>query len=1491
MSRAWRATLYLIAGALIMALLILATFLFLTRTSTGVNLVARFAIERLEREIEGELQVDSVSTRRLLGGVVIHGLALTDKAGRPFVRADSARVGYRIRSFLAGQIVFDRVELYQPTVVLEKLPGDTLWNFEHIFPPGPPEPDRERKLIEIDRVSVRDGTAIIRTPLEAGADDDDRMIVREVPGGLVREIRFDEIDGNVPRIIWETPTEPGRLIEVASLSLRGFVWEDPFILDELRGAVTIRDSLITFDLPAFALPNSRGSAIGEVITGPERVRYDIRVEADDIALTDLRWLYPPLAVDGNATGTFRMQTQPVGTLYLVQNARIRAPGTNLAGNFGIVLEDTLYFTEVALRAAPLNLELLHEIIPDAPILEGLLAGTIEVEGPISALNTRGEFTLSQARSEGRPTSLRWHGTLDLDEGVGANALTLDLDDLGLELLTEFWPELALSGGLSGRLEATGRLDRGLRLNTRLSYRGGNERGSDLGATGTIQMARGGVPLIDLAIDAEEIDLASLAGLIPALEGVEGRAVGRARAQGRVDDLDISADLNADGGNLRVDGHIALIKGAPHYQFEGTLDEVLVDHLLAGRVPRETSLSASFDLSGVGIDPRRASAQIGVHVGEARFAGIGLSSLSMALRLDDGIAHLDSLIATSTIGALYAAGSLGLDDRESGTIELQVNADSVSALQAILFPDAPARFDPDSVRGRLGGSIRIDAELRGAVGALDLEGSARIRRPTIDGVEAHRVDLSFEASGIGTDSLLAYDLLARIDSLDIYGHRVDAATAHIDFSHGGGWFELEGGAEGMTQTAYHLISGFRPLPHGLEFDLRELRAHVNGEEWGLAEPALLRIGASGITIDDLLFSRTTGAGRVLARGRLPWQIDEERTSTKVEGLETADLRLEFQQLPLLPIAIGEEGQTVEIADITGAVQINGTVMAPRIEVDLRLTDLGIGGLHFESVVADLEYIDQGLGLTLEVIQDDMTVLFGAGKIPLDLRLMNIDERRLDQPLDFTLRADGVPVAVLGPVLEGFRSIEGQIDGIVTLRGTTKDPVLGGQLAVRDAGAIWIESGVRYRGVSGTAQVRGDQVVEIDLTARTTGGSATVGGTLDFQSLTDPKFDLLVLARNFQAVHRRDVEMNASGQVRLEGSFTRPEITGRVRVDRGTLYLDEVWRQYQIITLDDPLLIDVIDSTFVVDDHLLEESESEFVKNMKADVEVEIQRGSWLRSRQLNVEVSGDLRVEFNRSREDIRLTGTLNAVRGTYEFYIAEDLPARRFIVREGVVEFDGTPGVNPAFDITASYRVRTTDRQPLNVLASVTGNLENPRVNLRSEDDETLGESDLLSYLIFGRPTYALAGGEVHQLDSYLTGLGAGLVTPTVLGYWAMLSETIATNLGIADYVSITPMEADSLDFGDGGLRAFDPFTALGRAQVEVGNYLGDAWYMAVTRRFGHGVKPYDLGVRLEWRLAPTWTAEFFVEDRFARTGRLGFDQPIESRKVGGLFLFREWGF
>lgn len=1531
MGRAWRAVVYILIGVAIAIIIGIAIFFYLTRSEAGIERVRRFAISKVEESIEGHLQVARVTTSGIFGGVVLHDVSLTDLEGRPFVSADSIRLGYRLRPFLAGNIVFNRAILYDPTVVIEQLPGDTLWNFEHIFPSTPPEPGAKRHLVQIDRARVIGGTAIVRYPIEPEPgktiqpSDTARMIVRHTPAGPQRELRFERIDATVPRVLWESPVEEGKLFEIASVRALGYVWAEPFDLRDLRGALTIRDSLIAFDVPGFALPDSRGSAVGEVIT-TKRIHYDIRIAADHVAFSDLEWLYPTLPDSGGGSGIFRLQTQPVGTLYLIKDARLHAPGTNLAGTFGIVVDDTLYFTQVDLRASPLDLRLLHEVVPSAPLLEGLLVGTVEVEGPLSALTTRGEFSLSGAGTTGgrqatslvasrpaasrraaRPPGLSWSGTLDLLPPYGAEGLAVDLKDLDLALAAPYLPGLPAGGTITARLEATGALDRALHFKTALSHRaparpgasrepGVQSEGGTRGDFGESRLQGGGTLVwtskrqeIDLLARADALDFKGLAALAPALGQLEGRAQGTISARGSIDSLAVAADLQAEGGRLQLEGELALQGGSPRYRMAGELADIDLVRLLTGPVPGETGFAARFTLAGEGLGGGSAWTDLQVQVDSARIARIDVSSAELGGRLQGGVARLDSLVVTTALGALRAHGTLGLDSAQAGTIQVQVNADSLIALRSIFFPDAPVIVDPDSTRGRVTGAANIEAELRGAVGDLEVAGTARLRRPAIEGASAQKVDLTFSAAGIGTDTLLSYRVAAIADSLDLYGQKLDLATASIEFSRGGGWLQVEGGAAEPQLAAYHLISGFQPRPGGVELELHELRARTGPQEWGLAEPTRVRVGADGVHFDGLLFSRTTGAGRITATGRLPWAVEPDSVIVLGE-VPPANLRITFQQLPLFTLRDEADAPVLSVADLTGEAVVTGTAIAPRIQLEFALQDANVSHIRFERIGARLDYRDRLLEAEIEASQDGRNVLLGTGRIPLDLRLTAVPERRLDEALSFNLRADGVPAAVMGSFLDGFRAIEGQVDGVLSLAGTTLNPAIGGQLTLRDGAATWVENGVRYRGIAGTARVLRDQVVDIDLTARTTGGSATVGGTMDFQTLDDPTFDLLVLARNFQAARRRDVELTASGEVRLRGSYSRPEIDGKIRVDRGTLYLDEVWRQYQIVALDDPFLFSIMDSTLIMEERILDEAPSDFVKNMRVNAEVEIGRDSWLRSRNLNVEAGGQLQVEFNRSTEDIRLIGTLNAVRGTYELYVAEGLPARRFVVRGGTVDFDGTPGVNPGFDITASYRVRTSDRQPLNVLAVVTGNLENPRVTLRNDGDEPISESDLLSYLVFGRPTYALAGGEARQLDSYLTGLGAGLVTPTYLGYWAMLSETIAANLGIADYVSITPTEADSVGIGD-GLRAFDPFSALGRAQVEVGNYLGDAWYMAVTRRFGQGVKPLDFGLRFEWRLAPTWTAEFFLEDRYARLGQFGFDQPLESRKVGGLFFFREWGF
>lgn len=1495
MSGRRRAVGYLLLGVLITILIILGLVFFFTKTRSGVNMLSRFAVERLERSVSGKLSVDSVTTRGLLGSAVLHNVLLTDLERRTFAHADSIRLSYNLRSFLAGNIIFSRATLYGPTVVIERLPGDSLWNFEHIFPPGPPKLDDDRNLVQFGRTRVVDGTFIVRYPIEPEPgetiepSDTARMIVRQTATGPQRELRFEEINANLHRLIWETPDEEGRLVEIASLSTRGYLWTDPFVVRDLRGAVSIRDSVIAFDLPAFALPDSRGSAIGEIVTGKDRIHYDIRISADQLAFLDLEWLYPPLPDEGGGRGIIRIQTQPEGTLYLIEDARLQTSGTNIAGTFGIVLGDTLYFTQVDLKASPLDLRLLRQIVPDAPLLEGLLVGTVEVEGPISALTTRGEFSLASGQATTRRSRLSWTGTLDLERPFGVTALDAELNDVDLALLTPYFPDLAATGTISGRVQATGTFGRQLNVQTALGYHPPGLGASAVRGGGTITWTAGR-PAVDLAFDADSLDLQGLAHLIPALERLEGKARGDVVARGDLDDLELTADLLADAGRLQLHGRLALAGEAPSYHAEGSLSELRLDRLFEGALPRDTDLAARFTVAGQGIAPGRARAEIGVHLDAARIAGIEISTGQLGLRIDEGLVHIDSLVVTTVLGALRAEGALGLGPDRDGTVRVLVVADSLSELRSIFFPDAPEVIvDPDSTRGRVAGSARIEAELRGTIAALDISGTAQIRQPSVDAAAARQISIDFGASGLGIDSQPNYRLVLEADSLEVYGQRLDQVAAVMEFGHGSGWFEIEGTGSVPHPSAYHLIGGFQPREGEIEFDLRELRARTGREEWGLAGPTRIRVGATGVEVDDLLFSRTTGAGRITATGRLPWVAGAD-DEVEFAGNEVADLRIEFQQLPIFTLRESNETAPLSVGDLTGKAVVSGTALAPRIDVDLDLSDTRFGQLEFEKIEARLDYADRHLGTRIEVIQDGRAVLAGAGSIPLDLRLTPVDDRRLDESLIFTARADGVPAAVLGSLVDGFRGIEGRIVGTLTLGGTTRAPEIGGQLTLENGAATWAVSGVRYHGVAGSARVINNQLVNVKLTARTTGGSATVGGTMNFQNLTDPTFDLKIVARNFQAVRRRDVELTASGEVQLRGSYTRPHIDGRISVDRGALYLDEVWRQYQIVALDDPLVFDLFDQSFAIEQLISDEVVSDFVKNMKVEAEIEIGRDSWLRGRNLNVEVSGLLLVEVDRSTEEIRLTGTLNAVRGTYELFVAENLPARRFLVRGGTVEFDGTPGINPAFDITAGYRVRTTDRQPLNVIAHVTGNLESPRVSLSNEGDETIGESDLLSYLVFGRPTHALAGGEARQLDTYLTGLGAGILTPTYLGVWAMGIETLASNLGIADYVSITPTEADTIGIGE-GLRAFDPFSALGRAQFEIGNYVGDAWYLAVTRRFGQGVKPFDFGVRLEWRLAPTWTAEFFIEDRFGRLGPTGLDQPFESRKVGGFFLFREWGF
>lgn len=91
--------------------------------------------------------------------------------------------------------------------------------------------------------------------------------------------------------------------------------------------------------------------------------------------------------------------------------------------------------------------------------------------------------------------------------------------------------------------------------------------------------------------------------------------------------------------------------------------------------------------------------------------------------------------------------------------------------------------------------------------------------------------------------------------------------------------------------------------------------------------------------------------------------------------------------------------------------------------------------------------------------------------------------------------------------------------------------------------------------------------------------------------------------------------------------------------------------------------------------------------------------------VNVTLGGDLRAT-KASNQTLRLTGTVNAVRGSYQFQ------GRQFtILRDGLVRFDGDPidQLNPTLDVK-------TQRIILGVQANadIRGTLQRPRIQLTS---------------------------------------------------------------------------------------------------------------------------------------------------------------------------------
>jgi translocation and assembly module TamB len=332
---------------------------------------------------------------------------------------------------------------------------------------------------------------------------------------------------------------------------------------------------------------------------------------------------------------------------------------------------------------------------------------------------------------------------------------------------------------------------------------------------------------------------------------------------------------------------------------------------------------------------------------------------------------------------------------------------------------------------------------------------------------------------------------------------------------------------------------------------------------------------------------------------------------------------------------------------------------------------------------------------------------------------------------------------------------------------------------------------------------------------------------------------------------------------------------------------------VIDLDDPELYRLVDSTLLQSRRFLPKVPSAFATNLTLDnVSVTVGDNVWLRSSEANIKLGGQLGLVRGRTESavtggavaapQLALAGTLNAERGTYVLNLGVVQPT--FEVERGTLRFFGGPEVNPSLDIRAIHTVRrprqSFNREDVRVLVAITGTLGEPELALASADSLPLSQSDLLSYLVTGEPAFALSNSSAQYTEQLLT-IGGRLAG-------TFISSRIPRSV-----FDIVEVQTGTIE-GSAGGSSSSYLSSLFTTRVILGKQLSERWFLGLSTGLCRANFAENLGLRLEYRISNTLSAEGGIEPGSGElacagtTAARGFQQTPPQL---GVDVFRSWRF
>jgi hypothetical protein len=1422
------AALWLVAG-------LLASFLgamnALVGTGAGRQLLTRIAIGGLKHVVDGTVEIGDVRGA-LLTGVTLRNVRVFDLDTTLVVAVPRIDASFNPFDFAAGRVVLLGLDLHRPVFNIVQRRNGRL-NVEELLRLGRPStgPQGPRTLILFRNIRIDQGTFTLRLQERSKGDVPGREIDPLERDGRRRIRRFEHVNARLATLLISSPREPGIHADIAHLAMTS---SDPEVtLTDVVGRIAVVGDSLALNLSRVNLPASRLEGRGSIRWPRDTLLFNLTVRIDSGTLGDVHFLTPRFPRTAVLRGGLRLRSHGGRLLELdLDPLDVRYGGGTLTGRLtALTAADSGL---VAVRGADLvarnfALDLPRGLVDTLPFY-GRLSGRTTADGPTNALKLEVDWTFRDSLVAGWPASqLRGKGEIDLraPEGMRFQPFSVEAATVDFGTIRLLAPAIALQGELDAAGTLTGELH-DARFSGTLTHRDGARPISVV--TGTVGLdTRTEMIGLSANVRADSLSFDGLRGSYPGLR-LRGTVSGPIMLDGTLAALESHADLESSAGAVQLDGVLTLLEsrsGVRDFSMRGQNID------LARWVTDAPRSRLTFMLTG---DLTRDSAAppvgaLRATLAASRFVGVALDTGHAALHFAEGRVYVDSLKMGQHGFVTTGSGVLGWEHPASGVLSLDVKADNLNALDSLVTwlvgEDTAAQARARSLRGSAHLSITLD----GALDSLTIEARGtterlRWRDWEVPAGKAHLVyqpgpvpGLRFDAT---LDSLRFRRLAVGAPSAAVRGTR-DSLTWFARSRFGDVGQFVAGGR--MARTSRHADQ-----PVGTTVGIDSLSLQLPGGAWLLQRPVEVVVNDSLIAVSGLTMQSISDSGRIVLEGRIP-------------SRGPADARIQLEGFPLAGIYTLLQRDTADVGGrVTATVGLAGTRTDPVYVGSVAISDGSLPGFRAPFVDGTFGYRERWLDATLNLQRTSQRILALTAHLPLDLSLVPVPERQLPGTLSVGARADSVDLSVLEALTPLVREVRGVFSANVGIAGTWDHPSLGGAIRIAGAAATIPELNVRYENLAGDLGMSGDTIWVRSLSATSGEGRMDVSGFVRLQKLTHPVLGLKIDADQFKALDLKgNVTVTGSGKLTLTGPVFGATLAGHATVTSGVLYFADLIEK-RIVNLEE--FSDTALQSLIREQRLGPEFQSVFldslyIRGLNLDMGTDV----WLRSNEANIQLTGT--VTLSKERDNYLLSGTLQAPRGFYRLKIGP--VTREFVVTDGTVTYFGTPDLDAELNISAKHTVHPLPGSPqggsdIVVVAHITGTLLVPRVTLEAER-ENLSQTEIISYLFFGKPSFDLSGDPRALTDQQ------AILRTAVAVLSGELERTLVSDLGIPlDYVEIRP-----------GASA-DPFSGV---QLAVGRQLGRKTFLVVNAGFCQGravAVTNTIGLSLQFRVTPEFRTEASFE-------------------------------